>query len=148
MPSKAQITGMQGVYLVAAELAKRGFVVSPTSRSARGADLLVTDQSCRKAFSVQVKTNAVTFSNWLLSKEAKELRSATHIYVLVNLRNGRSKAEFFVVPSRVVAERMRRHVNRTGTVWHVVDLESVETYRERWPVFGRAGAQEKGAEAK
>jgi hypothetical protein len=32
-----QLTGMTGVYLAAAELSHRGFVVSPTSRSAKGA---------------------------------------------------------------------------------------------------------------
>jgi hypothetical protein len=39
MASKQQMTGMLGVYLTAAELVKRGFIVSPTSRSALGADL-------------------------------------------------------------------------------------------------------------
>jgi hypothetical protein len=58
MASKHQMTGMAGVYLTAAELVQRGFIVSPTSRSALGADLLVTDQRCHKAWSVQVKTNA------------------------------------------------------------------------------------------
>lgn len=33
----SQITGMRGVYLVAAELSRLGFIVSPTSRGARGA---------------------------------------------------------------------------------------------------------------
>ena len=42
MPNR-YITGMRGVYLVAAELSKRGFIASPTSRGAQGADLLVTD---------------------------------------------------------------------------------------------------------
>lgn len=40
MASKGQMTGMLGVYLVAAELSRLGFIVSPTSRSAAGADLL------------------------------------------------------------------------------------------------------------
>jgi hypothetical protein len=39
-----------GVYLVAAELSYRGFIVSPTSRSAIGADLLVTDQECKRTW--------------------------------------------------------------------------------------------------
>jgi len=42
--SKHQLTGMRGVYLAAAEIAARGMIVSPTSRSAAGADLLVTDE--------------------------------------------------------------------------------------------------------
>jgi hypothetical protein len=41
-------TGMQGVYHVAAELTHLGFIVSVTSRSAFGADLLVTDQRCQR----------------------------------------------------------------------------------------------------
>ena len=36
-----QLTGMRGVYLVAAELSGRGFIASPTARSAREADIFV-----------------------------------------------------------------------------------------------------------
>ena len=35
MANEGQMTGMLGVYLVAAELSRLGFIVSPTSRSAR-----------------------------------------------------------------------------------------------------------------
>ena len=56
--SKHELTGMRGVYLVAAELSARGLVASPTSRSAAGVDLLVTDERCARAFSVQVKTKS------------------------------------------------------------------------------------------
>ncbi|MBM4397843.1 MAG: hypothetical protein FJ087_19435 [Deltaproteobacteria bacterium] len=59
MPSVSQRTGMQGVFLVAAELSRKGFVVSPTPRSAIGADLLVTDASCCRAFSVQHRFEAL-----------------------------------------------------------------------------------------
>jgi len=41
--------GMQVVFLTAAELTRRGFIVSTTTRNAFGADLLVTDQRCKKA---------------------------------------------------------------------------------------------------
>src|SRR3989337_268872 len=101
MASFGQQTGMRGVYLVAAELAKRGFIASPTSRSAAGADILVTDRTCNRAYSIQVKTNARTFDFWLLSRHARELISPTHLYVLVNLRSRRGveEQEFFIVPS-------------------------------------------------
>ncbi len=62
--AKGQLTGMLGVYLVAAKLSEAGFVVSPTSRNAQGADLLVTDTACTTAFAAQVKTNARTFNFW------------------------------------------------------------------------------------
>jgi hypothetical protein len=44
MASKHQMTGMLGVYLVAAELSKHGFIVSPTSRSAAGEDSTCASQ--------------------------------------------------------------------------------------------------------
>ena len=67
MASKQQMSGMRGVYLAAAELARRGYVVSPTSEAAAGADLLITDDSCQRAYSVQVKTITGGFNYWLLN---------------------------------------------------------------------------------
>jgi hypothetical protein len=102
---KGQLTGMLGVYLTAAELTNRGFVVSPTSRSAAGADLLVTDQRCQRAFSVQVKTQRQAANYWLVGRQAHEINSPTHIYIFVNLR-GDSRPDYLVVPSEVVAKKM------------------------------------------
>lgn len=68
---------MRGVYLVAAELSRLGFIASPTSRSARGADILATDQACARAFSVQVKTNAKNAGFWLVGKHVTV--SASHV---------------------------------------------------------------------
>jgi len=75
MAIKGMISGMRAVYLVAAELARWGFVVSPTSRSASGADLLITDQRCKKAWSVQVKSNRKGPGFWLVNKNSKTLKS-------------------------------------------------------------------------
>lgn len=136
MASSSQQTGMQGVYLVAAELSQKGYVVSPTSRSAAGADLLVTDQSCNRAFSVQVKTNAKTFSFWLLSKKASEIISDTHIYILVNLRKSGSEKEFFILPSKVIAKKIYKSKSRTGSVWYSISYKDIEKYRDNWSVFG------------
>jgi hypothetical protein len=136
MASKRQMTGMQGVYLVAAETAKREFIVSPTSRSAIGADILVTDQKCKRAYSVQVKTNSRTFNFWLIGKKAKETVSSTHIYVLVNLkntmRNGET-VEYYVVPSRQLA----RNGSHRGK-WPNISIDIVLRWKNKWSVFGRA----------
>jgi hypothetical protein len=103
---QAWMTGMRGVYLVAAELCRLGFIVSPTSRSAAGADLLVTDQACQKAWSVQVKTNRKTGSFWLVGAKAAQIKSNSHVYVFVNLGK-QERPEFVVVPSAHVAEKMK-----------------------------------------
>lgn len=137
MASIQQMTGMRGVYLVSAELSRLGFIASPTSRSAIGADILATDQSCRNTFSVQVKTNARTFNFWLLTKKAKEQVSKNHIYILVNLRHNKTGdiIEYFIVPSIVVSDKMV-YSKSTNSEWYAINLKDVETYRNDWSVFG------------
>lgn len=134
MTTKAQSTGMQGVYLVAAQLARQGLIVSPTSRSAKGADLLVTDESCLLAFSVQVKTNAANTSYWLVGEHARTFKSASHVYVLVNLLKERTVAEYFVVPSEILMGLIKESKHERSTWWYV-DRKDVEAYRDAWRYF-------------
>jgi len=137
MPSKGQMTGMRGVYLVAAELSRLGFIVSPTSRSAAGADLLVANHSCSRAFSVQVKTNGTSRGFFLVGKAAHKLKARSHIYVLLNLRQrrGTEEPEFFVVPSITVARLTREYARRNST-WYAVNRSSLLQYKDRWAIFG------------
>jgi len=135
--SKHQLTGMRGVYLVAAELARLGFIASPTSRSALGADILVTSQSCAKTFSVQVKTNARTHGFWLCGAKAKELVSKTHIYAFVNLRTLKAgeQVDYYIVPSSVVAEKLRFSAS-SESEWHSFYREDALQYKDKWSCFG------------
>src|SRR5438067_611112 len=104
MKSSNHLIGMHGVYLVAAELSRLGFIVSPTSRSAFGADLLVTDQKCKKAWSVQVKTTMRPAKFCLVNEHALNTSSPSHVYVFVTARkDADSYPEFLVVPSEAVA---------------------------------------------
>jgi len=64
---------------VAAELVAKGYIVSPTSRNAMGADLLVTDEACERSFSVQVKTNAKRATFWLVGPRAEDMKSPSHV---------------------------------------------------------------------
>lgn len=135
MTSKGQLTGMTGVYLVLAELSRRGFVASPTSRSARGADILVTDPNCTHACSLQVKTNGKNASFWLLNPHAKEMVSPTHFYAVVNVLN--DGHEFFVVPSRVVSRKMDV-VKQGKSTWYSILRKNVAEFRDRWDLIGES----------
>jgi hypothetical protein len=138
MASKGQITGMLGVYLTAAELSRLGFVVSPTSRSAIGADLLVTDRFCRKAWSVQVKTNRKPTNFWLLNQNVAKLGSDSHIYVFVNIK-GKERPEYFVVPSLDVVRLHREEKAKPGSLWYVVMKADIASFLEGWEkVLGRS----------
>jgi hypothetical protein len=135
MSSKKQLTGMRGVYLVAAELSKQGFIASPTSRSARGADILATDAECRRAFSIQVKTAAPVSSYWLLSEHAKEVRSDTHIYVFVSIKQDATPPDFYIVPSAVVADKMWVEKQKGGSIWYSFALADAKPFQDKWDIL-------------
>jgi len=137
MVNKSQ-TGMQGVYLVAAELTGLGFIVSVTSRNAFGADLLVTDQQCNNAWSVQVKTNYEPRTFWLLNRHAKEITSPTHIYVFVNLM-GSDRPKFYFVRAEFVAKHTCVEETKSGT-WYSFGISDANSHLNSWKdVFGDPG---------
>jgi len=130
------MTGMLGLYLTAVELVKLGLIVSPTSRSAMGADLLVTNRFCTKAWSVQVKTISSTSKWWPLNPHAEQICSPSHVYVFVSVpRKKNTEPSFYVVPSKVVATACVKF-ERRNSVWY--GYERKEKYRDNWRVFDRA----------
>jgi hypothetical protein len=131
MPKK-QHTGMRSVYLVAAELEGRRWTVSLTSRNAAGADLLVTDESCSRAYSIQVKSNAGHANFWLVGANAKRLSCRTHIYVFVNGAKGTDQ-EYYVVPSAVVK---RRTTGERGG-WFAFPMVGAEKFKDAWTTLRR-----------
>jgi hypothetical protein len=136
MATKGQMTGMLGTYLAAAELTHKGLVVSVTSRNARGADLLATDQDYKRTWSIQVKTNRKAAGFWLLSKDYKELSSPTHVYLFINLR-GDARPDYYVVPSRTVkTQGTTSPIRSGGSVWHEFSRKNAEKYKEKWSIFG------------
>lgn len=123
--TKQLFSGMRGAYAVATELSKREYIVSPTSRSAKGADLLVTDAECRKTFSVQVKFDR-RGKFWLIREV---LVSPQHIYVFVT-PNGETH-DFYVVPSKD-AERLHVIPERGLPS---ISQQAIEDYRGWWEAF-------------
>lgn len=132
---------MRGVYLVAAELSKKGFIVSPTSRGAQGADLLVTDQQCQHAFTVQVKTDTSNRGFFLVGKKVKKNVAHSHIYVLVRIRylkkEEKEVTEFYIVRSKKLYELAYHEGN-----WPNVKVKNIEKYKDNWTVFGSPDDQE------
>jgi len=118
------------------KLSRLGFIASPTSRSAIGADILVTDQECKETYSIQVKANTRTFGFWLLSKKAQTMVSPHYIYVFVNLRDrkGVESTEFYIVPSAIVARKMVSGTSKTRAwkEWHQFNLIDAKPYLNDW----------------
>ena len=51
-----QLVGNAGLYYVCYELSKRGWNTMPTSRNARGVDVVIYDQKGSHSHTIQVKT--------------------------------------------------------------------------------------------
>jgi len=62
----------------------------------------VGDEDCS---GVWVKTKSTQASYWLLSGDYKRFVSDSHIYVFVSIKEGGVPAEFFIIPSKVVAKK-------------------------------------------
>jgi len=123
-----QIIGMRGVYLVAAELSRRDFIVAPTSRGAIGADLLITDRNCKRALSVQVKITKSGF--FLFGKHMKKMQSKDYVYVLVHER--KNITNYYVLRSAVAA-------NKATQAWnggYPLKLGQLSKFKDNWATFG------------
>ena len=128
------LIGMAGVYYVAAELSRQGYIVSMTARNARGPDLLVMDQDCRNAWSVQVKTNAKKRNSWSLGREHALISFPTYLFVFVTL-NGSDRPDYMVVSSEAVV------ANKKGKTRLYFNRGDGPT-DEGWDLFGKTALHE------
>jgi hypothetical protein len=111
--------------------------------------ILVTDQACQRAFSVQVKTNSGAANFWLVGKHTAV--SPTHVYVLVDLNSQKkedAKPEFFIVPSSVLKKRTLHEKHAKSEWWSVCrndypgkGIKGVLVYKDKWDVFGDPHAE-------
>lgn len=137
--------GMHGVYLAAAELTRRGLIVSPTLRNAPVADLLVTDPQGKRAWSVQVKTNRGRMPYWLLSEKSKTIASPSHVYIFVTLE-GKAGPEYLPVGSEYVASHIDEE-HRQKSSFYSFDRRNLQPGCWGWEIFGIEGALADGSAA-
>ena len=106
------LAGVAGEYLVAGELSRRGWIASLTLRNTRGVDILAKHEELNCSVGIQVKTSNGKRASWILNKKAENMKEPSLFYVFVLLMNG-GAAQFYIVPSSVVAE----HTERTHREW-------------------------------
>ncbi|MCX7749210.1 MAG: aspartate ammonia-lyase [Clostridia bacterium] len=111
----AILSGVSGEHFVAAELSRRGYIASLTSKNTKGIDLLASNEDASKTIGIQVKTNQGSRKAWLLNEKCEEFYSDTLHYVFVNL-NGTGTPDYYIVPSTIVAEYIKKaHQNWLDT---------------------------------
>jgi len=123
----------RGMYLVAAELCRYVFNVTPTSRNMAGADLLITDDRCRNTWTIQVKATDQTTKKrrgWLIGRHAERSANKTHAYVFV-LINGNTPPDFYIVPSNLVARNQKGAASMPEFL-----LSDAKKYQNKWGILG------------
>lgn len=89
---------------MAAELSLRGFLASITLRNSRGIDIIASNATASKTVSIQVKSNKSGKSTWILNNKSENFFSDNHFYVFVALRELGCRPDFYIVPSKTIAD--------------------------------------------
>ena len=89
---------------MAGELSRLGYIASITLRNTRGIDILVSNSTATRQVAIQVKTNQGSNPGWVLNKKAETFYADKLFYVFVNLKGPKERPDFYIVPSKVVAD--------------------------------------------
>ena len=110
------LSGVSGEYFVAAELSKRGYIASITLRNTKGVDILCSNSEANKTVGIQVKTNSGSNRSWILNQKAEDYFADNLFYIFVNLNENKKHPDFFIVPSKIVAQYCKKgHSNWLNT---------------------------------
>ena len=101
------LCGVAGEYFVAAELSRRGYIASITLRNTKGVDILASNENASHQVMIQVKSNQGNSREWILTQKAEDDFQDNLFYVFVNLKTDLERPEYFIVPSKDVADFVR-----------------------------------------
>lgn len=123
--SKRQIAGMRGVYAVAAELSRLGFIVELGPMRGGGVDLVVgrAETPEHRNHLVKVHSHEGRARFWVVRSLVVSPR---HIYVFVWFKE--EETRFYFVPSRHVTRVRRARDTNLPRVYRL----DVEQYRDDW----------------
>lgn len=143
--------GVAGEYFVMAELTRRGYVASLTSKNTKAIDLLVSDKNGKQLAAIQVKTcDNIKQQKWKMSSSVEKNDAANLYYVFVNMNDG-AEPSYYVVPSKYVAYRVaqdykdfldtpakngEKHRETTMRTFAFVDEEEQMQYKDAWYLLG------------
>jgi hypothetical protein len=161
MTDKA-LLGMAGVYFVAAELSRLGYVALVTSRNTKAYDILVHNPKSKANLPLQIKTirqrqKNPLYDNYMVVKVSqrtiqKELRKIDTTYVFVYFPN-QGTQRYFIVPPADLRKTIRecwedyvgpgtRHIKPLREIkksLHPIGpwIELLISYENRWDLLER-----------
>ncbi len=132
------LTGIAGEYFVAGELSRRGYMASITLRNNDSIDIHASDLANHKIFAIQVKTNQNSVRRWPLSQKAENLHSDNMFYIFVAFKKIDERPEYFIVPSKDVAEQVKDgHQRWLETPGKKGQAHKDTSMRQFWDIEGK-----------
>jgi hypothetical protein len=142
------LVGVAGEYYAAAELTRRGVNASITLRNTESYDIIASNPKNGKMFNIQVKTTTNKNNSWILNEKSEKNAAKNFYYILVKLNNDNKRPDFFIVPSKKVAEYIYNDhrewmsgLKRDGTPRKISTIRQFRDfenkYLERWKYFLR-----------
>lgn len=145
-------TGIAGVHFVAARLSWLKLSAVPTTRNAKGPDLLVSNLSGSKAVSIQVKTTEDALRTrgrgsakkahhyeWEIGYASAQLNHKNLFFALVNLKQFEELPDIFIVPSSIIFKYFEGDDPKVYTrARYHPELDMIERYKNNWDVLQTA----------
>ena len=114
IPLDKSLVGATGVFYVAAELSRRGWIAMPTIRNTKGVDVIISKE--KRALNIQVKTNSYGQVKFPMSKE-NETPTNDLYYIFVVLKSTEERPDFYISESNFIAE----YLEKTHRLWTTLD---------------------------
>ncbi len=104
----AQISGMAGVYYVAYELSRRGYIALPTNRNVAGFDIIASNQKGLRHTTLQVKTLQSKGNYWPINRPVPDYMSTSSraFYIFARFDKKQERFECFIASGKDVAEQV------------------------------------------
>lgn len=140
------LTGIAGEYFVAGELSRRGIMASITLRNNDSIDIHASSGDGKHLVAIQVKTNQTGRRSWALGAKSETLKAVNLYYIFVALKGENERADYFIVPSEIVAKRIKavhtKWLNTPGKKGQAHKDNSIRTFfddsgefLERWDLL-------------
>jgi hypothetical protein len=141
--------GIAGVYFVAGELSRLGYIALTTTRNTTGIDIIASNEEFSKRAYIQVKTRQEQQKVWPIHMpKCKDV-----VYVFVKLRSKNERPEYYIVPNDYVVKRCkelkiksvkdwltRKYDHRRKSEYKALNFsikpEDEEKYKGKWHQLG------------
>jgi hypothetical protein len=124
-----QLVGNIGLYYICYELSRQQWNVLPTSRNAKGVDLVIYSRSAKTMHTVQVKTlskrNPVPFGS----------KPSLIADYLIICRVG-EKPEVFIAKIDNIRNRIEKKT-KNGKISHWLQPKNYEEFKDNWKTIGK-----------